>query len=51
VLIAAALILMQARNDSDRRVGDTLLATGLVPLVVAAAALAATASFRPGRAS
>lgn len=38
VLIAAGLILMQARNASDRRVGDILLATGLVPLVVAAAA-------------
>lgn len=38
VLIAAALILMQARNASDRRVGDILLSSGLVPLVVAAAA-------------
>ncbi len=38
VLIAAALILIQARNASDRRVGDILLASGLVPLVVAAAA-------------
>lgn len=38
VLIAGALILMQARNASDRRVGDIMLATGLVPLVVAAAA-------------
>lgn len=38
VLIAAALILLQARNASDRQVGDIMLATGLVPLVVAAAA-------------
>lgn len=38
VLIAAALVLIQARKDSDRWVGDILLATGLVPLVVAAAA-------------
>ncbi|OBI10147.1 type VII secretion integral membrane protein EccD, partial [Mycolicibacter heraklionensis] len=38
VLIAAALVLMQARKASDRLVGDVLLATGLVPLVVAAAA-------------
>jgi len=38
VLIAAALILFQARNAADRRVGDILLASGLVPLVVAAAA-------------
>ncbi|CAJ1497911.1 type VII secretion integral membrane protein EccD [[Mycobacterium] kokjensenii] len=38
VLIAAALILMQARNASDRWVGDVMLASGLVPLVVAAAA-------------
>lgn len=38
VIIAAALILMQARTPSDRRVGDILLASGLVPLVVAAAA-------------
>lgn len=38
VLIASALILLQARNASDRGVGDTLLASGLAPLVVAAAA-------------
>lgn len=38
VLIAAALVLIQARNASDRRVGDILLASGLVPLTVAAAA-------------
>ncbi|MEB3030500.1 type VII secretion integral membrane protein EccD [[Mycobacterium] nativiensis] len=38
VLIASALILLQARNAADRRVGDTLLASGLAPLVVAAAA-------------
>ncbi|MDQ2635550.1 MAG: type VII secretion integral membrane protein EccD [Actinomycetota bacterium] len=38
VLIAAALILIQARNASDRWAGDTLLSAGLVPLVVAAAA-------------
>lgn len=38
VLIAAALILIQARNASDRRVGDILLSSGLVPLVMAAAA-------------
>ncbi|MBS9532658.1 type VII secretion integral membrane protein EccD [Mycobacterium sp. M1] len=38
VLIAAALILLQARGAADRRVGDILLSSGLVPLVVAAAA-------------
>ncbi|MEO8814088.1 MAG: type VII secretion integral membrane protein EccD [Mycobacterium sp.] len=38
VLIAAAVILMQARGVVDRRVGDTLLFSGIVPLVVAAAA-------------
>ncbi|MEZ0385394.1 MULTISPECIES: type VII secretion integral membrane protein EccD [Mycobacteriaceae] len=38
VLIAAALILIQARNASDRWAGDVLLSSGLVPLVVAAAA-------------
>lgn len=38
VLIAATLILMQARGVADRRVGDTLLFSGIAPLVVAAAA-------------
>lgn len=38
VLIAAAIVLLQARNATDRQVGDVLLFTGLVPLTVAAAA-------------
>jgi type VII secretion integral membrane protein EccD len=38
VLIAAARILMQARSAAARRLGAVLLASGLVPLVVAAAA-------------
>lgn len=38
VLIAAALILVQARGVADRRVGDILLFSGMAPLVVAAAA-------------
>lgn len=38
VLTTAAVILVQARNAGDRRVGDTLLFSGLAPLVVAAAA-------------
>jgi type VII secretion integral membrane protein EccD len=38
VFIAAALILVQSRTVAQRRVGDTLLLSGLAPLVVAAAA-------------
>jgi type VII secretion integral membrane protein EccD len=38
VFIAAAVTLIQARSAAGRRVGDTLLLSGLVPLVIAAAA-------------
>ncbi len=38
VLSAALLVLVQARGVDERRVGDTLLFSGLAPLVVAAAA-------------
>ena len=38
VLAAAGLVLVQARSVTARRVGDTLLLSGLAPLVVAAAA-------------
>ncbi len=38
VLIAAGVILLQARSVAERRAGDTLLFSGLAPLVVAAAA-------------
>jgi type VII secretion integral membrane protein EccD len=38
VFLAAAVILLQSRGVAGRRVGDTLLLSGMVPLVVAAAA-------------
>lgn len=38
VLTTAAVILLRARNATDRQVGDVLLFSGLVPLTVAAAA-------------
>jgi type VII secretion integral membrane protein EccD len=37
VLVSSALVLAQARTVEDRRVGDTLLLSGLAPLTVAAA--------------
>lgn len=38
MLVASALVLVQARTVQDHRVGDTLLLSGLAPLAVAAAA-------------
>src|SRR5260370_20560845 len=40
MLAISVLLLMRARTDHDRRVGDTMLISGLVPLTVAAAAAA-----------
>lgn len=38
VLTVSVMLLMRAKTDSDRRVADTMLMSGLVPLTVAAAA-------------
>ncbi|BDB42601.1 type VII secretion integral membrane protein EccD [Mycobacterium sp. 20KCMC460] len=38
VLTVSVLLLVRAKTDADRRVGDTLLMSGLVPLTVTAAA-------------
>ncbi|OBK10388.1 type VII secretion integral membrane protein EccD [Mycobacterium asiaticum] len=38
VLTVSIMLLMRAKTDADRRVGDILLMSGLVPLTVAAAA-------------